>query len=341
MKTLRLSVLALLLQMGLAQALNLGGTDVPKDHIVVYILIGHSNMAGITYSNTDNTPSPNVWNYQWFSNKQWVEAKEAPGSASNGLSPNGEGGPGMPFLKGLAAAHPGYYIGVISNASLSATVRGVDTGINTSGLPADSNRYFKGAHLYNQIMGVAQSIEADVTFGGIVCMLGTVDATRTSTATCQNFANDVDTMVTDMRADLGLPNLPYLMGEYEHGATGNFSLSLPWPHLVDSCIKALPSMLPHSATVNSVGIPMKDDHHYTWPAGETMFADRADSLVAANNFFTQVTTAIAPSREEKTAAGALSQLHLQPQGEILSVLEPDGNSRLFRVNGSRLPASAP
>src|SRR6266849_6017418 len=94
--------LAVLLPAGSAHALMLNGVNVPKDHIIVYILIGHSNMAGNTTTGSDGTTAPRIWNYQWFSTKTWVPAKEIPGSMANGLSSKGEGGPGMSFLKDMA-----------------------------------------------------------------------------------------------------------------------------------------------------------------------------------------------------------------------------------------------
>src|SRR3954467_13730970 len=104
-----------------AHALKLGSAEVPKDKIIVYILIGHSNMAGHVTVGTDGVTAPRIWNFQWFSNKQWVPAKETPGNLANGLSSHGEGGPGMPFLKGMATAYPGYNFGVVTNASFSST----------------------------------------------------------------------------------------------------------------------------------------------------------------------------------------------------------------------------
>jgi hypothetical protein len=140
-------ILGILLCASASHALKLGGAEIPKDKIIVYILIGHSNMAGHVIVGTDGVTAPRIWNYQWFSNQQWVPAKETPGNLANGLSSHGEGGPGMPFLKGMAAAYPNYNFGVISNASFSSTCRGLNQGGNTSGIPNDSNRYWKGEHI--------------------------------------------------------------------------------------------------------------------------------------------------------------------------------------------------
>jgi hypothetical protein len=84
----------------------LGGSDVAKDKFVVYLLIGQSNMAGMDYAHSDGVTHPKAWNWP-LATKKWVPAKEPPnGGKTQGLSGNGEGGPGMPFLKGMAAAYP-------------------------------------------------------------------------------------------------------------------------------------------------------------------------------------------------------------------------------------------
>jgi hypothetical protein len=294
---------SLLLGSAPIHALLLGGTNVPKEKIIVYLLIGHSNMAGVDASKSDDVTHPHCWNYPIKTNT-WVLAKEPKNNRNAGLSGTGSAGPGMPFLKGMAAAYPDYYFGVISNASLSSTCRGINTGNNTSPLDASDNRYWDSTYLYNQIVNAAKSVQNDVTLGGIICMLGTVDATRTTLAVCQNFSNDVSELVRDMRRDLGMPNLPFIMGEYEAGATRDFSPTLPMPAAVASEIKLIPSKLPFSATVNSVGITMLDDHHYSGDKGQPEFAKRTIALIQSNNFFPSGGASIAmPAGKAKLAGG--------------------------------------
>jgi hypothetical protein len=268
-----------------SHALMLGGVNVPKEKVIVYLLIGHSNMGGVETRAPDNVAHARGWNYTWSTTpRAWVPAKEAPGSAKNGLSTRGEGGPGMPFIKQMADAYPEYHIGVISNASYSSTCKGVNTGNNTSGIPVTENRYWKGARLYNEILTAAKEVQADVTFGGIICMLGTVEATRSSDEIVASFSDDISQMAKDLRADLGLPNLPFMMGEYETGSSGEFATSLPWPGTVLAQTRLIPSKLPNSALISSQGVAMKDDHHYAWPAGQTEFAKRCVAAIASKQW---------------------------------------------------------
>ncbi|MBD3320265.1 MAG: hypothetical protein GF350_04130 [Chitinivibrionales bacterium] len=265
-------------------SISLDGINVPKDSFVVYLCIGHSNMAGIDIHNSDNQMHPRCWTYRWFDNDEWVPAAEEPGSKSNGLSARGAGGPGMPFLKQLTDQYPGYYFGVISNASFSSTCRGVNTGGNSSGLPAEENRYWKGAQLYEEIIGAALEVRGQVTFGGILCMLGTVEATRASDeSVCRAFSDNIKQMVHDMRDDLSEPYLPFIMGDYEKGNYGSYEPSLPWPSIIAGQIDSIPHKLIISTVINSRGIEMYNDHHFT-AVGQAEWAKRAVDSISSRNW---------------------------------------------------------
>src|SRR4051812_32044998 len=63
--------LSLLLRVAPVHGLMLGGTDVPKEKVIVYLLIGHSNMAGIDAGKSDDVTHPHCWNYP-MKTKTWV-----------------------------------------------------------------------------------------------------------------------------------------------------------------------------------------------------------------------------------------------------------------------------
>lgn len=328
---LSLALLALL-PVG-AHALLLGGTEVPKEKVVVYLMIGHSNMAGQDFRNSDGVADARGWNYQWATTKTWVPAKETPGAMRNGLSGRGSGGPSMPFIKMMAAAYPDHWFGVVSNASLSATCRGENTGNNSSGMDPEDNRYWKGARLYNEILNAAKEIQGSVTLGGIVCMLGSVEATRTPESVCRTFSADLAQLAKDFRADLGLPQLPFIMGEYEAGSTGSFSPALPLPAIITAEIKSLPSKLPFSAIIDSKGIAMFDDHHYSAKVGQPEFARRTLAAIQANKWFPPQggsAIVIRPLGPRQPAAKAAPMRFLADQGILIYAREgrqflPDGS----------------
>lgn len=290
-----------------SHAVNLGGTNVPKEKFVVYLLIGHSNMAGEDMRNSDGVTHPNAWHWP-IAKKAWQPAKETPNAGrAAGLSGHGEGGPGMPFLKGLINAYPGYYFGVINNASLSSTCKGENQGNSSSPLDPSDNRYFKDTYLFKEITDAAKAVQAEATLGGVLCMLGSVEATRTSQAVCEAFSDDLAQLAKDLRAELGVPNLPFIMGGYENGATGNFALSKPWPAIIDAQIKLLPSKLPYSGVVDSKGITMLDDHHYVATGnGQPLWAQRAIALIQTNSWLPGV-TAISPTLARAPARPAAAE----------------------------------
>jgi hypothetical protein len=331
-----LTALPLLFLTGICHAVNLGGTEVPKDKFIVYLLIGHSNMSGENHPQADGVGGPRIWYYQWYKSKTWMPAKEPPNQPTLGLSGRNEGGPGMAFLKGMAAAYPDYQFGAISNATVSCTVRGLNTGHNGSGIPADSNRYWKGSTLYEEIPKIVNPLQKDFTLGGIICMAGSVEATRTSDSVCRRFSDDVAQMVADYRADLHAPNLPFIIGEYENNASGTFSLNLAWPKLIDQQIKLIPSKVANSVTVNSVGIPMKDDHHYNIQ-GEGMFATRVIQAIKDKKFFPIASTGFVLKME--TARDNPSRSVFLSRSGVMA-LRAASVPRLFLADGERLELSA-
>jgi hypothetical protein len=326
-----------------SHAINLGGTEVPKEKMIVYLMIGHSNMAGQEYQASDGVTMPRAWNYAWNKDKKWALAKETPGSRANGFSGNGAGGPSMPLLKGMAAAYPEHYFGVISNASLSATLHGENLGNSSSDLENIENRYWKGTILYKELITIAKEVQNDVTFGGVVCMLGSVEATRTTEAVCKAFGADLATLASDIRTDLGLPNLPFIMGGYENGATGSFALTKPMPAIIDEQIKLFPTLSPRTASVDTKGIQMLDDHHYTAKTGQGEFAKRVVTIIQTNNWLPGAGTAVrlAPSAHEKNVSKRKATVSLFPVGPAAGLIRLDGkwlgDRDLSRITAAVLP----
>ncbi|MEO7424559.1 MAG: sialate O-acetylesterase [Fibrobacteria bacterium] len=285
-------LLASLFRSSPAQAITLGGVEVPKEKFIVYLLIGHSNMAGVDLKKSDPVSIPQGWNWPIKTTRQWVPAAEPVGVSASGLSGNGCAGTGMPFIKAMAKAYPGYYFGALTNASVSCTCRGENTGNNNSGLDPLDNRYYDSTYLFNQIITAAKAVQKDVTFGGVVCMLGTVEATRTDKTVCNAFSDDLATLAKAIRRELGLPNLPFIMGEYEADATGTFAPTLALPAIIQAQIKLLPGKLPFSTTINTVGVAMLDDHHYKGDVGQLEFAQRIVDSIRTRNLFPGASTSI-------------------------------------------------
>ncbi|MBN1759841.1 MAG: hypothetical protein JW863_16055 [Chitinispirillaceae bacterium] len=265
-------------------AIDLGGTEVPKDRFIVYLLIGHSQAAGVIRFGNDKVTDPHAWVYRWATTRTWEPAKET-GSLSAGLSGRGTGGPGMPFLKLMAGRHDDYYFGVISNASPAATCHEINTGSNGSNVPSEENRYWRDAQLFDEIISAAREVAEEATLGGVLCMLGSIEATRAADVTgCENFSNDIAEMARDMRDSLGIPGLSFIVADYEKGASGDFDTDLEWPAIIAGQLDSVPSKLSNCVLVNSEDIPLMDDHHFTI-AGQKEWVRRAADSLHEKNFF--------------------------------------------------------
>ena len=321
-----------------AHAINLGGTEVSKDKFIVYLLIGHSQMAGIITNNNDNVTDPHAWVYRWQSTKTWELAKET-GSLKNGLSGRGTGGPGMPFLKTMISSHSGYYFGVVTNADPSATCHGLNTGNNGSTLSDSANRYWRDAQLFREIVTAGRAIKNDVTLGGVLFMLGTVEATRAdSIDVCQEFSKDIAQMAKDMRDSLGMPNLPFVVADYEKGATNTFSVTNLWPGIIAKQLDSVPRKLSNSVLINSAAIPMYDDHHFTI-AGEGEWAHRAaDSLDSKHFFPPSVGTLEKPVMAQSQRGGTIAAAQYGSDVKIDYRSVSDGRPvlKIFNLEGKQL-----
>jgi hypothetical protein len=116
---------------------------------------------------------------------------------------------------------------------------------------------------------------------------------------------------------------------------------MPWPHLVDSCIKVIPSMLSLSATINSVGIAMADDHHYTvGGTGEPEFARRVVDTIQSMNWFPPPTIAAVFNNRISDAAmsgsaKSLNRLMFLPGRGMQVIQVPGAEQRVFQIDGKR------
>jgi len=246
------------------------GVSITKERFIVYLFIGHSNMAGA--EKTDSIAHGRAWNFYIeeeiprYENHTWIPAAGALHIWLPLRNQNG-GGPGIPFLKLMVDDYPNYYFGVVQNA-------------HTEGSYAQN--YYKGGNLYHELIAAVDKIKNKVTIGGIVCMLGIQESIQTNVENAADFANNIKTMVQNFRDTLDLPDLPFFIGELEKGGTGYPT----WTNgaLVDSQIQLIPERIPYSAMVSSEGIPYKDFHHYTYD-GQLIWAGRVVDIIQSKGWF--------------------------------------------------------
>jgi hypothetical protein len=248
--------------------IDINGVKVPREKALVFIHWGHSNMAGHGINPASlqpffYTPQPRLWSYQ--GNGVFVPAKEQ--TAPDPTSIPG-GGPGMAWLRtAAAAAGPDYHFISIARGRGSAT----------------TSDYLKGGLYYSTFMDKAIQLKGKVTFAGMFIMMGITDR-HMPLSEQGGFADRMAKIVADIRADLGEPNLPVLHTDYEVTATGDLAVTTDYAVRIRPLILSLPKRITNLAIVNTDGITLEDDHHFTL-AGHKLWAERGVQIMIDRGWF--------------------------------------------------------
>lgn len=288
-------IMTSLLHSANAQVTLPNGVTVPKERMIVFLFAGHSNMAG-RCTPDDQTVHERCWAFGASGHNYWEPCKDRIFTNSSGA------GPATAFLKNLANRYPTYYFGVIQNANTQVGVRWHNGDSN--------NRYWKGAGRYEELLGYAKGMKDKVTFGGVITMLGIMEATSGSSTYWNTFADDFTTMATAMRSDLGLDanRLPFLVQDYEREACSGFAANLTGPQAIISQLSQLSSKLSYSAIIPTNSIPCPDQcHHFDLAGMRTWSGRAADSYVSRNwNFWATVETT-PPTAPGSLRAGTITE----------------------------------
>ena len=247
---------------------TINGKFVPKEKAVVLIHFGHSNMRGQASTPTSLTPyfyntEDGLWSYKG----SFALAKEP-------TAPEGTitlAGPGMAMLHSARGA-------VASTSDVQFISIGYGQG------SATTVDYQKSGTYYPIFMGWAGRIKGNVTFGAIVIMLGITDGEHLAANLVPGFPTRVAQIVSDIRSDLGEPNLPVLFCDYEQSATGTLAPTGTVGLLMVPLIKQLPSLISNLVLVPTDGIEMQDNHHFDMQ-GHKDWAARLISLMQSNSWF--------------------------------------------------------
>jgi hypothetical protein len=239
----------------------------PKDQIVVFLHIGHSNMAGRATSppeleSYNYSSDPHLWTYR---GGVWSPAVEP-------LSPDqntgGRAGPGMSILRSALAMAPDHYMVSIGHGQSGAIGGRCPT-------------FRKGGLFYDDAMSRAIELKGSVTFGAIFTMFGIsedyVDA--------DHFGDCMEGLANEMRGDLGEPELPFMVGDWETGAeTENGTQSAPAAQIIIPQLRALPTRIARSAVIPTEGLPLiPADHHYDF-VGHKLWAERGLDILRAKGW---------------------------------------------------------
>jgi hypothetical protein len=265
-----------------AAGVVINGVLVPREKAIVFLHIGHSNMAGRSTTPEELRPlsfetHPRLWAYG--KGGAWRPAKEPLSADSLTSTCGGVGCEGLPFGAGpgmsilrtaLAAAPPDAYL--------------ISIGRGQSGTNGGYCRSFrKGGLLYDFVMGPAQELKGKVTFAAVWTMLGlSEDNDGPNNA---RFGDCMVAIANDMRRDLDAPDLPFVMGDWEAGAQGDLAPTSEVGQIVVPQLHALPDRIPRSVLIPTEGLPINalDGHHYNL-AGHKMWAERGMALLKAKDW---------------------------------------------------------
>ncbi len=270
------------------QGIQLGDRFVPKDSFFVFIFCGNSAMSGRDDS-PDKTPDPHAWKYEMSpANYDWTLAIEP--LCEDVINTGDRGGPGMPFLKRLARDYPNRYFGIMQ--------------LSGSGWICRDN-FLKGTTAYNDMIDKAKAIKNNVTIAAIVSMFNLVEIQHYAddNSLVDSYLNDIENMVSDMRTDLGMPELPYLHSGYPVNAKGENAITLPETQAIMAEIGKIPDNISNSLVIPTDGLTISDYSHYD-RAGNMAWGARVADSIKSHNWVPATT-----NREKPVLKGSVSGSH--------------------------------
>ena len=216
-----------------------------KEKLHLYLLMGQSNMAGRgKIGAEDKAPHPRVLLFTLQNNwEPAVEPVTQDKPAMLGV------GPGLAFGKTMADNDPGVTIGLVPCA--------------VGGTPL--KRWERGGDLYSNAVQRARLAMREGTLKGIIWHQGESDS---GTATNANSYGDrLSRMIQDIRADLGTPDLPVVVGQIGEFLYDRGPEHAPYARVVNAALAALPEKTPATACAPSKGLKDKGDQlHFDAPS---------------------------------------------------------------------------
>ncbi len=223
--------------------INLGGVDVPMERAIGFIHVGHSNMAGRATKPAASKP------YHFTETHPHAFMYHAGSAPQLALEPTagtpGYAGPGTALVKEAAALAPNYYFVSLGFGKPSAYC----------------SQFIPGGLYYDQLIAGPKAIKGRITFGAIFIYLGITERHGTE-ADRTGFPNCINTLVTAIRNDVGDPNLPFMLNDYEVEGSGEFVVGGEVANAIMPQIAKVPGVVSNSALVSCQGLSMQDDHHF-------------------------------------------------------------------------------
>jgi hypothetical protein len=212
-----------------------------KSKLHIFILMGQSNMVGRDTAGLETqTTDPRIG---YFDGKNWIIAIE-PMKGGSGI------GPGISFARTMLPLYPDGKVGLVPCA--------------VGGTPL--SRWVKGADLYENAVKKAKLAEESGVIEGMLWHQGESDSNTPDLAS--TYETRLTQMFRDFRTDMGLPNLPIVVGEL-----GTF-VSAHEIETVKTAIRNMPKDLPLVGFADSDGLTHRGDHLHFTAASQQEFGKR-------------------------------------------------------------------
>jgi len=251
--------------------ITLGGVNVPKEKAIAFIHIGHSNMYGEASSPAGSRAyhytQTNPHAFMYHPGSSPTLAKEPTADKPPSDPPPPGAGPGTALVKEAVALAPDYYFVSLGYGAPSAYC----------------SQFLPGALYYDGLIAGPKAIKGRVTFGAIFIYLGVTER-HGNASDVSGFANCINTLVTAIRKDVGEPNLPALMNDYEVEASGEFAVNGAVYNAIYPQIQKTPSVVSNFALVSAAKLGMQDDHHFNFD-GQRTWAQRALQMMKDKGWF--------------------------------------------------------
>jgi hypothetical protein len=249
---------------------TINGQFVPRDRVVVFIHIGHSDMAGRADGPAALRPfftdtHPQLWTYA--KGGAFRPAREPTAGDSGSV---GKAGPGMAILKtALAGAPETVFISI---------------GHGHSGAAGGYCPNFrKDKLIWPTFMDAAIELKGKVTFGALFTMFGITEY-HVPDGPAQVGAC-ITGLMAEVRAALDAPDMALMVGGWNMGGTGIYSPTSEYGRLARPALDMIPMMDPRAAVISADGLAMQDDRHLNM-AGHKLWAERAFMIMTMKGWTT-------------------------------------------------------
>tara|TARA_B110000037_G_C17098944_1_gene497181 strand:+ start:1498 stop:2373 length:876 start_codon:yes stop_codon:yes gene_type:complete len=221
----------------------------------VYLLIGQSNMAGRAEVETGDEAV--IEGCELFNaGGEWEEATNPLNRFSTIRKKISMQrlGPGYGFAKRMRELRPDVSIGLVVNARGGTSIQ----------------EWAKGTQYYDEAICRARAAQSDGRLTGILWHQGESDGKRSD-----SYLEKLTVLISDLRADLGDPELPFVAGLVEQDdRDGKVA------RVINDVILQLPDAVPNTAVASSEGLLTSDGTHFD-SAGQRLLGARfADALLS-------------------------------------------------------------